>query len=95
MEKEKSKKTSQLTRRLNNPNGWKNLTSHAVQRAWERKGAELKGAELRRIISDIEEGYATFVKKGYAGRKIYDVLFRGNIVRVVYNPRTKMIITFL
>ncbi len=69
--------------------------SHAQERARERYGLNIYTADIRDIQDQIRDGRA--VKVGLKGRitSIYQVVVQGIDAVVVYNRRTKLVITFL
>ena len=69
---------------------------HARRRALERYGVEMGPATRRRIVSAIQRGDATFVRRRSLRVSIFDVAL-GDVapMRVVYDRKRKELITVL
>lgn len=74
---------------------------HAKRRALERAGINYNRFDLRRIAEQIRQGYSVEVAKSSNTHRIHLLAFReynGAPTRVhivVYNRRTKQVVTFL
>lgn len=69
--------------------------THAQVRARERYGLDVYTADFRDIENQITNGEAK--KVGIKGRttSIYEIVVQGIAAVIVYNRRTKFVITFL
>jgi hypothetical protein len=75
--------------------GPSNGKTHAHERAWQRHGIDFDPSDIRQIIRDIGDGAALFVGNGGGGCDLYEVLVKGRLCRIVFDPKRKFIVTVL
>ncbi len=66
-----------------------------MERAWERHGFDLSTADLIRFREDIESGVAISGGTGRGGAEYWDVVHQGRLVRILYDPERRHVITVL
>jgi hypothetical protein len=67
---------------------------HAQQRAWQRYRLGVSRRDLEEIADLIAHGHAVLVKREWP-RAVYDVIFRGLVLRTVFDWRHANVVTFL
>lgn len=68
---------------------------HAKRRALERYGVEMTSADLRAIVTGIQEQKAHFVERQSHRISIFIVKYGGQLMRVVYDRLRQQIVSFL
>ena len=68
---------------------------HARRRASERYGIDFNSHSNKALITQIQNGTATFVQKQSHRISVWDVWIQGVTARVVYDKDRKQIVTFL
>jgi hypothetical protein len=68
---------------------------HAARRARERFGFTLSGNDQERICQMIRAGEGKFVRKDSNRLSVYDVQFKGFVMRAVYDKHRKSLATVM
>jgi predicted HTH domain antitoxin len=68
---------------------------HAKRRAKERYGIELNASSYEEINNIIRTGNAKLLKKQSLTRKLYEVRYRGILLKVAYDKARGQVVTFL
>jgi hypothetical protein len=71
------------------------LTRHAAARADERLPFVLNGNRLKQIAGQIRSGKAKVIKRNSLAKRMYRVVIDGVPMKVVYNRRSKIIVTVI
>lgn len=69
--------------------------SHAKRLAKQRYGLTLNGHDLRQVVIQIQEGRAKKIEKQGDGKYVFEVIYEGMAIPVVYDKTTKNVVTFL
>ena len=73
----------------------RNQIKHARRRFEKRFNISLNDNQYKQLINIIRKGKATFVKKQSNRVSLWDLEFEGHQIRVVYDKKTKAIVTAL
>lgn len=68
---------------------------HARRRSAQRTGIVLTDGRQKKIVQMIQSGKATFVRKRSNRVSTFDVLYCGELMRVVYDRKRKCLVTVL
>lgn len=82
-------------RRRKNINKANSLLRHSKRRASERYGVNIGRAGLWDIVNKIRSGRAIFIRKETNRISEWKVEHGGVLMRVIYDRRRKMVVTFL
>lgn len=68
---------------------------HAKRRMVERFGIPVGDETLRKVVLEIQQGKATFIRKQSNRVTLWEVMIHDLLTRVAYDKNTKEIITIL
>jgi hypothetical protein len=71
------------------------ITIHAFERALERYEIRLTPALAARWARQIDQGRARLVVSHGPDCKVYDVVYKGRTIRIVWNPICRTVITVM
>jgi hypothetical protein len=73
----------------------KDKKKHVVHRAQQRFHLNFSRGTRRRFKSAIKNGKATLIQRVNKERLLYNVPYRGESYKIIYNPKTNYIVTIL
>ena len=69
---------------------------HAIERAWQHLGMAPSRAEQRRLfLAIVDGGDVLLMRRQPHGREVYAAEIHGIPARLVYDPRTALVVTVL
>jgi len=71
----------------------KNQIKHFSKRCKERLGLDVNDNQYTQIINKIQKGRAKLIRKQSNTRTIWEIMFEGKLIKVVYDKKRKTAVT--